>query len=53
MPLHPQEAHWHLSLIGVDPPYQGKGIDSDLLSHIFNVCDGQKVFSSVQVDSHR
>jgi len=24
--LHPQEAHWHLPLIGVDPAHQGKGI---------------------------
>jgi ribosomal protein S18 acetylase RimI-like enzyme len=35
--LHPQEAHWHLPLIGVDPARQGKGIGSALLSHILNV----------------
>jgi GNAT superfamily N-acetyltransferase len=40
--LHPQEAHWHLPLIGVDPAHQGKGIGSALLSHVSNVCDGQK-----------
>ena len=24
--FHPREAHWYLSLIGVDPVHQGKGI---------------------------
>ncbi len=35
--LHPQEPHWHLPLIGVDPAHQGKGIGSALLSHILDV----------------
>jgi GNAT superfamily N-acetyltransferase len=41
--VHPREAHWHLPLIGVDPVHQGRGIGSALLSHVLNVCDGQKV----------
>ena len=28
--LHPQETHWYLPLIGVDPAHQGKGIGSAL-----------------------
>jgi len=51
--LHPQEAHWHLPLIGVDPARQGKGIGSALLSHILNVCDGQNVSVYLEATSPR
>ena len=51
--LHPQEAHWHLPLIGVDPAHQGRGIGSALLSHVLNVCDGQKVSAYLEATSPR
>ena len=51
--LHPQETHWYLPLIGVDPAHQGKGIGSALLSHILNVCDGQNVSAYLEATSPR
>jgi len=51
--LHPQEAHWHLPLIGVDPVHQGKGIGSALLSVVLNVCDSQKVSAYLEATSPR
>ena len=36
---HPQEPHWYLPLIGVDPPQQGKGHGSALLQHTLRWCD--------------
>jgi ribosomal protein S18 acetylase RimI-like enzyme len=30
---HPSEPHWYLPLIGVDPPYQGKGHGDALMSY--------------------
>jgi len=51
--LHPQEAHWHLPLVGVDPAHQRKGIGSALLSHILKVCDGQKVSAYLEATSPR
>ena len=36
---HPQEAHWHLPLIGVDPSLQGRGVGSALLRHALRKCD--------------
>ena len=51
--VHPREAHWHLPLIGVDPAHQGRGIGSALLSHVLNVCDGQKMSAYLEATSYR
>jgi GNAT superfamily N-acetyltransferase len=37
--FHPQEPHWYLSLMGVDPARREKGYGSSLLSHALAVCD--------------
>jgi GNAT superfamily N-acetyltransferase len=39
---HPQEPHWYLPLIGVDPLYQGGGIGSALLTYALAACDREK-----------
>jgi GNAT superfamily N-acetyltransferase len=36
---HPQEPHWYLPLIGVDPARQGEGLGSALLRHALALCD--------------
>ncbi|QQP94998.1 GNAT family N-acetyltransferase [Lysobacter enzymogenes] len=36
---HPQEAHWYLPQIGVDPNAQGKGIGAALMRHALARCD--------------
>jgi ribosomal protein S18 acetylase RimI-like enzyme len=36
---HPDEPHWYLPLIGVDPAQQGKGYGSALLMHALRRCD--------------
>jgi ribosomal protein S18 acetylase RimI-like enzyme len=40
---HPQEPHWYLPLIGVDPTHQGKGHGSALLQHTLAQCDRDHV----------
>ena len=40
---HPNEPHWYLPLIGVDPVYQGKGYGSALLQHTLRQCDRDHV----------
>jgi GNAT superfamily N-acetyltransferase len=37
--LHPEEPHWYLPLIGVDPAAQGHGLGSALLSHALRRID--------------
>jgi ribosomal protein S18 acetylase RimI-like enzyme len=36
---HPQEPHWYLPLIGVDPARQNRGLGSALLRHALALCD--------------
>lgn len=40
---HPNEPHWYLPLIGVDPRHQGKGHGAALLQHALLRCDGDHV----------
>lgn len=37
--FHPQEPHWYLPLIGIDPVHQGKGLGGALLRHQLAICD--------------
>jgi len=36
---HPDEPHWYLPLIGVDPVLQGRGVGSALMKHALIRCD--------------
>ena len=36
---HPNEPHWYLPMIGVDPAHQGKGNGATLLKHALEQCD--------------
>jgi GNAT superfamily N-acetyltransferase len=37
--FHPEEPHWYLPLIGVDPVLQGRGYGAELMRHALLVCD--------------
>jgi ribosomal protein S18 acetylase RimI-like enzyme len=37
--FHPEEPHWYLPIIGVDPAHQGKGLGGALLKHQLEICD--------------
>ena len=36
---HPEEAHWYLPMIGIDPAYQRKGYGTVLMQHSLARCD--------------
>ena len=38
---HPDEAHWYLPLIGVEPNAQGKGLGAELMRYAVARCDRQ------------
>lgn len=48
---HPREPHWHLPLIGVDPPQQGRGTGSALLRHALKTCDRQQCLAYLEATS--
>jgi GNAT superfamily N-acetyltransferase len=50
---HPEQAHWYLPLIGVDPAHQGKGIGSALLTHALKACDEQQLPAYLEATSPR
>jgi ribosomal protein S18 acetylase RimI-like enzyme len=50
---HPDEQHWHLPLIGVDPVSQGRGYGSTLLSHVLDACDRQQALAYLEATSPR
>jgi ribosomal protein S18 acetylase RimI-like enzyme len=38
---HPEAPHWYLSMIGVDPARQGRGLGSALLTHALAMIDAE------------
>ena len=51
--FHPQEAHWYLPLIGVDPARQGHGYGSALLRHALARCDRDGVPAYLEATAPR
>lgn len=41
--FHPEEPHWYLPLIGVDPARQGRGVGSALMRHALKRADAAAV----------
>jgi ribosomal protein S18 acetylase RimI-like enzyme len=45
---HPEEPHWHLAFVGVDPACQGKGIGAALLRHTLPRVDEQHLHAYLE-----
>ena len=45
---HPQEPHWFLPLIGVDPVQQGKGFGGALMQHALGPCDRDRTLAYLE-----
>jgi ribosomal protein S18 acetylase RimI-like enzyme len=45
---HPNEPHWYLPLLGVDPLHHGKGFGSALIQHTIVICDRNNKFAYLE-----
>jgi GNAT superfamily N-acetyltransferase len=50
---HPEEPHWYLPLIGVDPAWQGRGLGASLLRPILAQCDQARLPAYLESTSPR
>lgn len=50
---HPEEAHWYLPLIGVEPNAQGKGLGAELMRHALARCDREGTLAYLEASSPR
>jgi ribosomal protein S18 acetylase RimI-like enzyme len=45
---HPEEPHWYLPFIGIDPSEQGKGHGSALMKHALVPCDRERTLAYLE-----
>ena len=45
---HPQEPHWYLPFIGIDPSQQGKGYGAALMEHALIPCDRDRTLAYLE-----
>lgn len=50
---HPNEPHWYLPLIGVDPSLQGKGHGTALMKHALMPCDRENRLAYLESTNSR
>ena len=50
---HPDEPHWYLPLLGVDPLHHGKGLGSALLQHALAMCDQDNKYAYLESSNPR
>jgi ribosomal protein S18 acetylase RimI-like enzyme len=50
---HPKQAHYYLSVLGVDPPAQGRGLGSKLLVPMLRRCDEEAVGAYLETGTER
>ena len=50
---HPDEPHWYLPLIGVDPAHQGKGYGAALMAYALQQCDRDRSLAYLESTNPR
>ena len=50
---HPEEPHWYLPIIGVEPNAQGKGLGAELMRHAVVRCDQERALAYLESSNPR
>lgn len=50
---HPDEPHWHLPMIGVEPNAQNRGLGSKLMAHGVSLCDQEGTLAYLESSNPR
>ena len=50
---HPEEPHWYLPIIGVEPNAQGKGLGAELMRHAVARCDQEGALAYLESSNPR
>lgn len=50
---HPEEPHYYLPFVGVDPEWQGRGLGAALMRPILNRCDEERMPAYLEASSPR
>jgi ribosomal protein S18 acetylase RimI-like enzyme len=50
---HPEEPHWYLPLIGIDPAKQGHGHGGALMRHALAICDRDRIAAYLESSNTR
>ena len=50
---HPEEPHWHLPMIGVEPRAQGRGLGAELMRHAVARCDDEGALAYLESSNPR
>lgn len=50
---HPSEPHFYLPMIGIDPPYQGRGLGTALMRPVLERCDRERIPAYLETGTER
>ena len=50
---HPEEPHWYLAMIGVEPNAQGQGLGAELMRHAVARCDRESALAYLESSNPR
>jgi ribosomal protein S18 acetylase RimI-like enzyme len=50
---HPEEPHWYLAMVGVEPNAQGKGLGASLMRHAVARCDQERALAYLESSNPR
>ena len=51
--FHPNEPHWYLPLLGVDPLYHGKGLGSALMGYATTIFDKENIVAYLESSNEK